>query len=122
MPIPSHSYIFNFTLFRSTVVVLMVETIEEFVEEVKTLRSEMQANGNTADNMMLASWLDRLLLSIEKVSPTIALMAIELEELSLNEKPREPECSCCEELPIKQVKKSTKKPTKKAKAKKKKKR
>ena len=63
----------------------MVETIEEFMDEVKDIRYDMQRRGKSADNLLLASWLDRLLISLEKVSPTIALMAIGVEELSMAE-------------------------------------
>jgi len=63
----------------------MVETIEEFAEEIRAIRGEVAAHGEKADVSLLASWLDRLLLSLEKVSPTISLMAVELEALSNTE-------------------------------------
>ena len=65
----------------------MVETIEEFGDELRVLRTEMIANGETADVKLVASWVDRLILSLEKITPTLALMAIELEQLSYMETP-----------------------------------
>lgn len=65
----------------------MVETIEEFGDELRVLRNELVAKGNTADVKLVASWVDRLILSLEKVTPTLALMAIELEQLSYVDNP-----------------------------------
>lgn len=92
-----------FTLYE---VVLMVETIEEFMDEVKEIRQEMQQKGRTADRLLLASWLDRLLISLERVSPTIALMAIELEELSMAEPIERTMAAKTHKSPKKKAKKS----------------
>jgi hypothetical protein len=60
----------------------MVETIKEFKDEVKMIRTEMYKKGEYADAKLVASWLDRLLISLEKIAPKLDLMMIELEELN----------------------------------------
>ena len=60
----------------------MVETIEEFKDEVKLIRREMYKKGEYADTKLVASWLDRLLISLEKVSTKLDLMMQDVEELN----------------------------------------
>lgn len=60
----------------------MAETLQEFLDEVNGIRQEIYAKGAAADSKMLASWLDRLLISIEKTIPKLELMAVELAEIS----------------------------------------
>ncbi|MEM4359119.1 MAG: hypothetical protein QXT45_01155 [Candidatus Bilamarchaeaceae archaeon] len=60
----------------------MVETLQEFLDEVRTIKQEIYATGENADVKMIASWLDRLLISLEKVVPTLELMAVELAEVT----------------------------------------
>lgn len=83
----------------------MVETVNEFQDEIKTLREEIYAKGRTADVKLVASWLDRLLISLEKLSDSLELMTAEVDTM----------CECCsgEEIP-KAAKKPAKKPAKKA--------
>lgn len=63
----------------------MVKTIREFVDELKTLRREMYRKGENADPKLVASWLDRLVISLERVSPTLELMGVGLEQLAESE-------------------------------------
>ncbi|MEM2908896.1 MAG: hypothetical protein QW590_00695 [Candidatus Bilamarchaeaceae archaeon] len=60
----------------------MVETLQEFLDEVRAIKQEIYATGENADVKMVASWLDRLLISLEKVVPTLELMAVELAEVT----------------------------------------
>lgn len=60
----------------------MAETLRELVDEVKSIRQDIYARGETADLKILASWLDRLLISLEKAAQTLELMAVELAEIS----------------------------------------
>lgn len=99
----------------------MVETIEEFKDEVKMIRREMYRKGEYADTKLVASWLDRLLISLEKVSIKLDLMMQDVEELN----DAMDNCTCGPAPKIKKAKKSAKKkakPKKMKKAKKKKKR
>ncbi len=59
----------------------MVKTIKEFKDEVKMIRREMYRKGGHADTKLVASWLDRLLISLEGVSPKLDLMMLDIEEL-----------------------------------------
>ncbi len=95
----------------------MVKTIEEFKDEVKTIRDEMYKQGETADVKLVASWLDRLLISLEKVSPKLDLMMLELEELN-----KAVDALSSGKTPKKAGKKKIKKAVKKVKKKSKKKR
>ncbi len=63
----------------------MVETVREFVDELKTLRREMYRRGEKADPKLVASWLDRLVISLEKFCPTLELMGVGLEQLAESE-------------------------------------
>ncbi len=60
----------------------MVKTIEEFGDEVKTIRREIYERGENADVRLVASWLDRLLISLESLAPKLDLMMLELEQLN----------------------------------------
>lgn len=60
----------------------MAETLRELVDEVKSIRQDIYARGEAADVKMLASWLDRLLISLEKAAPALELMSVELAEIS----------------------------------------
>jgi len=70
----------------------MVDTISEFQDELKSIRAEMQIRGSYADTKLVASWLDRLVVAIEKVAPTLDLIAEELDVVAENE---ECTCECC---------------------------
>jgi len=88
----------------------MAETIDEFKDEVRAIRTELAEKGEAADVKLVASWLDRLLLSLEKIAPTLDIMAVELEELN----------NAVDALTAKKAKVVKKKPGKKKKAKKRK--
>lgn len=60
----------------------MVKTIKEFKSEVKEIRRDINKRGKKASLKLVASWLDRLLISIEGVAPTLDLMQISIEQLS----------------------------------------
>lgn len=91
----------------------MVKTIKEFKNEVKVIRQDIRKRGKKASVKLVASWLDRLLISIEGVTPTLDLMQISIEQLSkAGTKPGK--------MKVK-FKKKTKKKAKKAQKKKKKK-
>jgi len=60
----------------------VVKTIEEFGDEVKTIRREIYERGENADVRLVASWLDRLLISLESLAPKLDLMMLELEQLN----------------------------------------
>ncbi|HID72484.1 TPA: hypothetical protein EYP38_00965, partial [Candidatus Micrarchaeota archaeon] len=63
----------------------MVQTIKEFMDEIRMLRKEMYLHGEQADTKLVASWLDRLVISMEKVGPTLDMMSVELDELATAE-------------------------------------
>ena len=85
----------------------MVETISEFEDELKSIREEMKAKGAKADVKLVASWLDRLIIALENVTPTVELIDEEMGVVSEGEGC----CECCCGGVVK------KKPAKKAKPK-----
>src|SRR5271157_4458431 len=102
----------------------MSKTIEEFKEELRILREELMQGGETADTRMLASYLDRLIISLQGLCETLDSLDIGVETLSEAEEPTAKEvqvreivceCPCCCQPPA--AKRS--KPKKAAKAKKK---
>lgn len=60
----------------------MVKTIKEFKDEMKTLRKEIYRKGKSADTKLVASWVDRLTISLAGVSPKLDLMMQDIEELN----------------------------------------
>lgn len=85
----------------------MVETIDDFKDELGAIRDEMKAKGERADARMVASWLDRLIIAMENLAPTLDMMGEGLDVVAEGEGC---ECGCCmEEKPAK------KKPAAKAK-------
>ncbi len=60
----------------------MIKTVKEFQDDLRTIRQEMYDHGESADSELVASWLDRLIISLDKLSVSLDLMAIELETLS----------------------------------------
>jgi len=62
--------------------VIVVKTIEEFKDEVRLIRKEMYRKGEYADTKLVASWLDRLLISLEGVSIKLDLMMQDIEALN----------------------------------------
>lgn len=97
----------------------MVKTIKEFKEELKLIRKDLYRSGEFADPKLIASWLDRLLVSLEDIAPKLDLMMIEIEQLSKSPGKVAPMKT---KKKVKKVKKKPKKPAKKTKKKSKKKR
>lgn len=60
----------------------MVKTIKEFRDELRAVRQEMYDYGETADTELVASWLDRLVISLDKLSSTLDLLAVEVDIMS----------------------------------------
>ena len=60
----------------------MIKTMKEFQDDLRVIRQEMYDFGETADTEMVASWLDRLVISLDKLSVSLDLMAVEVETLS----------------------------------------
>jgi hypothetical protein len=94
----------------------MVKTILEFKDELKTLRREMRKKGAKADTKLVASWVDKLVISLEGLTPSLGLMREELNQLADAE-----ECVCVSDLPKLKKKTTKKKVTKKKTTKKKRK-
>ena len=90
----------------------MVKSIAEFRDELRALRAEMYEQAEMADTLLVASWVDRLVISLEGLSHSLELMDVEMETL----------CSCCDSMAEKPAKapKAAKKPAKAKKAAKKK--
>lgn len=93
----------------------VVKTIKEFKDEIKMIRREMYRKGSYADTKLIASWLDRLLISLEGISPKLDLMMQDVEEL--NEAMDNCTCSPRPKTKKKAKKKAKKKVKKKAKKK-----
>ena len=91
----------------------MVESIEEFQDELKALREEIREMGPKADTKLVASWLDRLVIALEKLTPTIDLMSEGLDQMAEG---AQCECECC--MPMEEEKPMKKKAVKKGKKKK----
>jgi len=89
----------------------MVKTIAEFRDEMRSLRKDMFERGEKADMRLLASWVDRLVISLEGLSQSLELMDVEMETI----------CSCCDSMSSpsskKKPKMAAKKPKKPAKKK-----
>jgi hypothetical protein len=84
----------------------MVKTIEEFKDELRALRREMFANAEVADTKLVASWVDRLAISLEGLSDSLQAIEAELDTCG--------ECCSAPAMPVaKKAKKA--KPAKKAK-------
>jgi len=59
-----------------------VETINEFADEIKAIKQEIYEKGDAADAKTVASWLDRLLIALDKIAPTLDLLAVEVAQIS----------------------------------------
>ncbi|MEW6748818.1 MAG: hypothetical protein AB1295_03880 [Candidatus Micrarchaeota archaeon] len=68
----------------------MVKTIAEFRDELRALRQEMFDNAEVADTHLVASWVDRLIISLEGLSHSLELMDVEMETM----------CRCCDTIPV----------------------
>ena len=82
----------------------MVKTIKEFQSELRVLREEMYDYGETADSELVASWLDRLVISLDKLCVNLDLMAVEVETLA-----KRPARAAVVKRPTRKAKKAAKK-------------
>lgn len=92
----------------------MVKTIKEFKDELRTIRRELYRSGGSADPRMIASWLDRLVITLEEIAPKLDLMMVEIEQLS-----KRPAKAAAKKKTKKKVKKKVKKKMRKKSKKKK---
>ncbi len=76
-----------------------MKTLAEFRDEMKALRMEMFQNAEMADTKLVASWVDRLVLSLEGLADTVEMMGTELDVAN--------EC-CCMAAPAPKAKKAPK--------------
>ncbi len=83
----------------------MVKTLEEFKDELRALRREMFANAEVADTKLVASWVDRLVISLEGLGESLLVFEAELDACN--------ECCSAPSAPAPRAKKA--KPKKKAK-------
>lgn len=73
----------------------MVKTTEEFREELRVLREDLYQNIGAADLKLIASYLDRLIISLEGLSETLELTDTSVETLAEAEKPGKGDiCTC----------------------------
>jgi len=82
----------------------MAKTIEEFRDELRALREEMFENSENADLKLVASYVDRLVMSLEGLTETLEAMETEVEC----------SCECCSTMgsPAKKPAGKAKKPAK----------
>jgi hypothetical protein len=88
----------------------MVKTIKEFQDELRVLREEMYDYGETADSELVASWLDRLVISLDKLCVNLDIMAVEVETMA-----KRPARAAVVRRPARKAKKTAKKRTAKKK-------
>jgi hypothetical protein len=93
----------------------MADSIKDFKEELRALREEMFVNADAVDTKLVASYVDRLVLSLDRLADALEMLSVEVDTLS------EAEPCICPPAARKKAKKPAKAP-KKAKAAKKKKR
>lgn len=92
----------------------MSDSIKDFKDELRALREEMFVNADAVDMKLVASYVDRLVLSLDRLADALDMMSVEVETLS----DAEP-CSC---RPARKKAKAAKAPKKARPAKKKKRR
>jgi len=66
----------------------MGETVKEFRDELRQLREEMFVNADAADIKLVASYIDRLVLSLDKLSEALEMFETEIETMSESEAPK----------------------------------
>lgn len=91
----------------------MVKTVREFRDELRAVREEMYEYGESADVELVASWLDRVVISLEKMSDTMELMGVEIEVLS--KRPADGNAKRAVKKTVKKARKAVKKAAKKVK-------
>jgi hypothetical protein len=87
----------------------MAKSIEDFREDLKLIRDELYQGAETMDLRILASYIDRLIISLDALADSIEGMEISMEELSTAD-----ECECCAAPAKKPAKKAMKKAKPKA--------
>ena len=60
----------------------MVETVSEFRDELRELREDLYLNGEKADVKLLASYLDRLIKALDKLTESLELSSAEIDTLT----------------------------------------
>ena len=88
----------------------MSETVKEFRDELRQLREEMFVNADAADIKLVASYVDRLLLSLDKLSESLEMMETEIETMSESEAPK---AMAAKKAPMKKMAKKAKSAKKK---------
>lgn len=66
----------------------MTETVKEFRDELRQLREEMFVNADAADIKLVASYVDRLVLALDRLSESLEMMEAEMDTVSEAEAPR----------------------------------
>ena len=101
-------------------VILMADTVETFRDELRALRVDLYSMGENIDTKLLASYVDRLIISLDNLAQNLDLMSVEVETLGEAEEMPAGEicpCTCCGEPMAKKKapakKKAAKKPMKK---------
>ena len=90
----------------------MAETVDSFRDALRALRVDIYSSGENVDVKLLASYLDRLIISLDELAQNLDLMSVEVEALSKSEgqpeKTEECPCPCCCE-PVEMKKTAAKK-------------
>lgn len=60
----------------------MLKNLKEFKSDMEVLRKDMYHKGEVADPKLVASWVDRLAISLERISDTLDIMSEELDQLA----------------------------------------
>lgn len=98
-----------------------MKTVSEIKDDLRALRDDMFRSGENVDAKLVASYLDRLLLSVEDLSQSLESLEAEVDTVSScceagEAKPMGAECSCpCCCAPMEKPKAKPKKAAKKAK-------
>jgi len=58
------------------------ETFEEFKSELETLRSEIQEKKDELDVALVGSWVDRVVILLDKMSQTLSLLEERVDVIS----------------------------------------
>ena len=61
---------------------MVVQTIEEFQNELESLRAEIAANPDSIDAKLVAAWLDKLIMSLQGLTNNLGLLAAAMDVLS----------------------------------------
>ena len=98
----------------------MAKSIEEFREDLRQLKADLYQNAENTDLRLLASYIDRLIISLDDLADRIEGVEISVEELATADEVEEVCCPCCCEEAAPKKAKAKKAPKKKAKPAKKK--